>query len=60
MRVLDHAGIDKQDLRHMSDTEWAQLGVRLVNRTDLVLKCIDCGETWVPQLDSAGKLQFDY
>ena len=60
MRVIDRAGIDKQDLRYLSDTELSELGVRLVNRTDLVLECIKCGETWAPQLDASGKLAFEY
>jgi len=60
MRVLDRVGLDKQDVRHMTNTEFSELGVRLVNRMDLVLRCDQCGETWAPQLDSAGKLPFDY
>jgi hypothetical protein len=60
MRTMDRAGIDKQDLRHLSDTELRALGVRMVNRTDLILECNRCGETWAPQLDSSGKLPFDY
>ena len=60
MRVTDRVGIDKQDLRHMSDAELSELGVRLVNRTDLVLECKKCGETWAPLLDSSGKLPFEY
>jgi hypothetical protein len=60
MRVLDRAGLDKQDVRHMTDAEFSELGVRLVNRMDLVLRCDQCGATWAPQLDSAGKLPFDY
>ena len=60
MRVIDRVGIDKQDLRYLSDTELSELGVRLVNRTDLVLECAKCGETWAPQLDASGKLPFDY
>ena len=60
MRTIDRAGIDKQDLRYLSDTELSKLGVRIVNRTDLVLECNKCGETWAPQLDSSGKLPCDY
>jgi hypothetical protein len=60
MRSSDRVGLDKQDVRHMTDSELSELGVRLVNRTDLVLKCGKCGETWAPQLDSDGKLPFDY
>jgi ribosomal protein L44E len=60
MRVIDRAGIDKQDLRYMNRMELSELGVRIVNRTDLVLECSECGETWAPQLDASGKLPFDY
>jgi hypothetical protein len=60
MRVLDRTGLDKQDVRHMIDAELSKIGVRLVNRTDVVLQCDQCGETWAPQLDSGGKLPFDY
>ncbi len=27
---------------------------------ELVLQCNKCGETWAPQLDSGGRLSFDY
>jgi hypothetical protein len=60
MNVMDRAGIDKQDLRHMSDADLSALGVGRVNRLDLVLECNECGETWAPQLDASGKLPFDY
>jgi len=60
MKVVERARIDKQDLRYMSDTDLAGLGVRMVNRADLVLGCNMCGETWAPQLDASGKLPFDY
>jgi hypothetical protein len=60
MRTIDRPAIDKQDLRSMNDAELSKLGVRMLNRKDLVLECAKCGETWVPQLDSSGKLPFDY
>ena len=60
MRVSDRFGLDKQDVRQMTDADLSQLGVRLVNRTNVVLKCEKCGEVWAPQLDSDGKLPFDY
>ena len=60
MRTIERAGIDKQDLRYMRDAELSKLGVRVVNRSDLMLQCTKCAETWVPQLDSSGKLPFDY
>jgi hypothetical protein len=60
MRVLEHNCVDKEDVRHMPDAELARLGVRLVNRQDISLQCKVCMETWSPQLDSNGKLAFDY
>jgi len=60
MKTIDCAGIDKQDLRSMSNAELAVLGVRMVNRSELVLGCAECGETWAPQLDASGKLPFDF
>jgi len=52
--------MDKEDVRHMTDAELARLGVRLLNRQDLILQFMTCMETWSPQLDSNGKLPFDY
>lgn len=60
MRVLDRNRMDKEDVRRLSDRELARLGVRLLNAQDIVLQCTRCGETWSPQLDSSGKLPFDY
>jgi len=60
MKVLDYTCVDKEDVRQMADTELARLGVRLLNRQETVLQCTTCMETWSPQLDSNGKLPFDY
>ena len=60
MKTLDLTGIDKQDLRSMSEDDLSARGVRMVNRSDLVLGCLKCGETWAPQLDAGGKLPFDF
>ncbi len=60
MKALEHPGIDKQDVRHMSEGELRKLGVRRLDRTELVLQCRACGEQWSPQLDAGGKLPFDY
>ena len=60
MRVLDRNCMDKEDVRHMPDAELERLGVRLLNKQDIILQCTDCRETWSPQLDSSGKLPFDY
>jgi hypothetical protein len=59
MRVLDRNCVDKEDVRHM-DAELERLGVRLLNKQDIILQCTTCRETWSPQLDSNGKLPFDY
>ena len=60
MRVLDRSCTDKEDVRHMTDAELARLGVRLIDRQSVTLQCRGCMETWSPQLDSNGKLPFDY
>ena len=60
MKVLDYYRMDKEDVRQLPEKELARLGVRIFNRQDLVLQCTSCRETWSPQLDSSGKLPFDY
>jgi hypothetical protein len=60
MKVLDRICMDKEDVRHMTDAGLARLGVRVIDRQDVTLQCRVCGETWSPQLDSNGKLEFDY
>lgn len=60
MKVLERSYTDKEDVRQMSDADLKRLGVSLVNRQDVTLKCNVCGETWSPQLDANGKLPFDY
>ena len=51
---------DKEDLRRMSGEDLGRLGVRLLNRRDVVLECASCRETWSPQLNADGKLPFDF
>jgi len=60
MRVSDRACMDKEDVRHLSAGELAQLGIVLLDRQNVILQCRTCGETWSPQLDANGKLAFDY
>ena len=60
MRVLDRNCVDKESVRHMPDGDLARLGVRLLDKQDIILQCAACMETWSPQLDSNGKLPFDY
>lgn len=60
MRILERNRMDKEDVRHMSESELADMGVRLLKKDDFVLQCTVCDETWAPQLDADGKLPFDY
>ena len=60
MRAVIQTCTDKQDVRHMTDAELSRLGVRLLNRDEIILQCKRCRETWSPQLDSNGKLPFNY
>jgi hypothetical protein len=60
MRVLDRNCMDKEDVRHMPEAELARLGVRLLDRQNVILQCTACMETWSPQLEANGKLAFDY
>jgi hypothetical protein len=60
MRTLDRFSTDKEDVRKMSEAELAKLGIRLQDKQSFVLECTNCGETWSPQLDSNGKLPFEF
>ena len=60
MKVLERSYTDKEDVRHMGTEELSRLGVSLVDRQNVTLRCNVCGETWSPQLDANGKLPFDY
>ena len=44
MRVINRPNVDKEDVRHMTDSELSELGVHVVNRTKLILGCNQCGE----------------
>ena len=60
MKALERASVDKQDVRQMRDAELAELGVRIINRKDVVLECRRCGENWIPELDATGRLPGRY
>ena len=60
MKVLDRVCLDKVDVRHMTEDQLSRLGVRLINRNELILECLQCQETWEPVLDCGGKLAPDY
>jgi hypothetical protein len=36
------------------------LGIKLLNKHDLLLQCMDCSETWSPLLDKKGNLPEGY
>ena len=44
------------DRHHLSASKLEALGVQLLNRYDLDLKCENCGETWAPTLLPDGRL----
>ena len=60
MRVADRVYIEKADLRAMSDLQLAKLGVRMANRKEALLECKTCGVKWTPEIDSNGKLPYNY
>jgi hypothetical protein len=60
MRVLDRVCLDKVDLRHMTEDELGRLGIRLINREEVILQCLNCEETWEASLDCSGKLPAGY
>jgi hypothetical protein len=60
MRALEHEQIAREDARRMSHVQLARLGIDVMNKYDLLLKCITCGETWAPQVNAHGKLSAGY
>ena len=60
MRLLDRTLTDKEDVRHLTSAELASLGIAILDKQDLLLKCNNCGQTWLPALDANGKLSFNY
>jgi hypothetical protein len=60
MRVRDRVCLDKVDVRHMTEAELGRMGIRLINREEVILQCLNCEETWEPSLDCSGKLPVGY
>jgi hypothetical protein len=56
MRVLDRVCLDKVDVRHMTEAELGRMGIRLINREEVILQCLNCEETWEAFLDCSGRL----
>lgn len=60
MRVEDHVYLEKADLRAMSDLQLTRLGVKMADRKMAMLECKVCGVKWTPEIDSNGKLPYNY
>ena len=60
MKALEHEIAAKEDPRRMSGVQLARLGVQILNKYDLSLKCVTCGEIWSPQADRDGRLAAGY
>lgn len=60
MQPVERLCIDKEELRAMSEERLAGMGVRMSDRESAELECVACGQTWLPETDSAGKLAFHY
>ena len=60
MRAIDRVCIEKEGLRALTDTQLAELGVRMSNREEATLECVACGQRWSPEIESSGKLSFDF
>jgi hypothetical protein len=60
MKALDRVCLDKVDVRHMTKEELGRVGVRLINREEVILQCLNCAKTWEALLDSSGKLPASY
>lgn len=60
MKLLEQKISPKNDPRRMSAVQLARLGIEVLNKHDLLLRCMSCGETWSPHLDRNGMLTAGY
>ncbi|HBY61887.1 MAG TPA: hypothetical protein DEH78_18870 [Solibacterales bacterium] len=60
MKALEHEISAKQDPRRMSGVQLARLGVQILNKYDLSLQCMSCGEVWSPPAGREGALATGY
>jgi len=60
MKLVEHDPAVADDPRRMSGVQLARLGVQILNKYDLMLQCMACGETWTPQPGPRGKLPYGY
>lgn len=49
VKTLAHESITKKDARHMSDVQLSRLGIDILDKHDLLLRCRSCNETWRPK-----------
>lgn len=60
MKTVAHEPVSKEDARNMPQVQMSRLGIEMLNRDALLLKCMTCGTTWTPQADSRGVLEPGY
>ncbi len=60
MRAVEHESPVKADPRRMSGVQLARMGIRLLNKYDLLMQCMNCGETWSPTTGAHGRLPEGY
>jgi hypothetical protein len=60
MQVLERNRLDKEDLRLMAEDKLKQMGVKMLDRKEVVLQCAKCGLHWQPDVDSSGKLAHEF
>jgi hypothetical protein len=60
MKVLECEPSVQQDPHRMPSAKLNALGVRLLNKYDLLLQCVACGETWSPRTGRDGRLPGGY
>jgi len=60
METAEIEGTREQEMELMTAEQLARLGVRRLNRFNLVLECARCGEVWAPRLEHEGTLPRGY
>jgi len=52
--------VEKVKAKFLSGTQLARLGVQILNKHDLLLQCMTCGEVWATRVEPDGSLPFGY
>ena len=56
MRTLEHGPVAKEDVRRMTTVQLARLGLEVLNKHDLLVRCVTCGASWKPTPGRDGRL----